>query len=136
MYRIPVTVISLLLATTIYAAEPSPGGNPLARAQFTTAIEDQEPVDNLIELNGSIERIFCFTEFRNLPRQVVTHRWEYRGEVVSEARFHVDGPRSRVWSSKVLTPDRPGSWTVVIMAAHGEILVEKTLDYNIEDPVF
>jgi len=136
MYRILVTVIPLLIAESICAADPSPSGNAVARAQFTTAIEDQEPVDNLTELNGSIERIFCFTEFRNLAGQFVTHSWEYRGEVVSETRFHVDGPRSRVWSSKVLTPDRPGSWTVVIMAANGRILVEETLDYNLEEPVF
>lgn len=136
MYRILVTVIPLLLAASICTADPSPGGNAVARAQFTTAIEDQEPVDNLSELNGSIERIFCFTEFKNLAGQIVTHSWEYKGEVVSESQFHVDGPRSRVWSSKVLTPDRPGSWTVVIMAENGKILAEKTLDYNLEEPVF
>jgi hypothetical protein len=94
-------------------------------------------VDNLTEINyGTSERIYCFTELENFTGQVVTHSWEYRGEVMHKVRFHVDGPQSRVWSSRVLTPDRPGSWTVVIMSSTGMILGERTLDYNLGEPAF
>ncbi len=138
MHRTVDTLVPLLLAaSSICAADPSLEHSTVIRTQFTTAIQGQEPVDNLTELNiGTTERIYCFTELANLTGQVVTHSWEYRGEVVSEERFHVDGAHSRVWSSRLLTPDRPGSWTVVIMSAAGKVLAERTLDYNFEEPVF
>jgi hypothetical protein len=138
MHRTVVTLIYLLLAAPFTrAADPPLAPGTVLRTQFTTAIKDREPVDNLTELNnGTGERIYFFTELRNLTGQVVTHSWEYRGQVVNEARFHVDSSHSRVWSSRLLTPDRPGSWTVVIMSAAGKVLAERTLDYNLEEPVF
>ena len=66
--------------------------------------------------------------------QLVVHSWEHQGESVAEVRFKVSGPRWRVWSSKILTPDRPGAWTVLVLNAAGEILAEKSLDYNAPDP--
>jgi Protein of unknown function (DUF2914) len=136
MHRIVVTLAPLLLSAVFTcAADPPPRHSRVIRTQFTTAIEDQEPVDNLTELNsGTTERIYCFTELTGLAGQVVTHRWEYRGEVTGKIRFHVKGPHSRVWSSRLLTPDRPGSWTVIVMTASGKILAERTLDYNLDDP--
>ena len=138
MHRTVVTLICLLLAApSTRAADPPLAHGTVLRTQFTTAIKDREPVDNLTELNnGTAERIYCFTELANLAGQVITHSWVYKGRVVEEAQFHVDGSRSRVWSSRLLTPDRPGSWTVIIMSAAGKVLAEKTLDYNLEEPVF
>jgi Protein of unknown function (DUF2914) len=138
MHSTVMTLIYLLLAAPLTrAADPPLTTSAVLRTQFTTAIKDREPVDNLTELNnGTGERIYCFTELKNLTGQVVTHSWEYRGQVMNEARFHVDSAHSRIWSSRLLTPDRPGSWTVIIMSQKGKILAERTLDYNLEEPVF
>jgi len=138
MHRTVVTLICLLLAApSTRAADPPLAHTTVLRTQFTTAIKDREPVDNLTELNnGTAERIYCFTEFTNLKGQVVSHSWEYRGQVVDESRFYVDSSHSRVWSSRLLTPDRPGTWTVIITSPEGKVLAERTLDYNLEEPVF
>jgi Protein of unknown function (DUF2914) len=138
MHRTVVTLICLMLAAHSTRAADTPlAHSAVLRTQFTTAIKAREPVDNLTELNnGTAERIYCFTELANLTDQVVTHSWEYRGQVVKEAQFHVDSSHSRIWSSRLLTPDRPGSWTVIIMSETGEVLAERTLDYNLEEPVF
>jgi hypothetical protein len=138
MHRTVVTLICLLLAApSTRAADPTLAHSTVLRTQFTTAIKDREPVDNLTELNnGSAERIFCFTEFTNPTGQVISHSWEYRGQVVDVARFQVDSSHSRVWSSRILTPDRPGSWTVIIMSPAGKVLAERTLDYNLEEAGF
>ena len=132
------TLICLLLAAPSTRAEDAPlKHTTVLRTQFTTAIKDREPVDNLTELNnGTAEKIYCFTEFTDPTDQFVTHSWVYRGQVVDVARFHVDSSHSRVWSSRLLTPDRPGSWTVIIMSPTGKVLAERTLDYNLEEPVF
>jgi|GEM_PF-2844063 len=138
MHRTVLTLVCLLIAAPSTRAEDAPlAYRTVLRTQFTTAIKDREPVDNLTELNnGTAEKIYCFTELTNLTGQVVTQSWEYRGQVVSEARFRVVSPHSRIWSSRLLTPDRPGSWTVVILSASGKVLAERTLDYNLEEPVF
>jgi hypothetical protein len=138
MHRTVMTLICLLLAAPSTRAADSPlAHSTVLRTQFTTAIRDREPVDNLTDLNnGTAERIYCFTEFANLKSQIVSHSWEYRGQVMDEERFHVDSSHSRVWSSRLLTPDRPGSWTVIIRSPEGKVLAERTLDYNLEEPGF
>jgi hypothetical protein len=138
MHGTVLALICLLLAASSTRAEDAPQAHStVLRTQFTTAIRHREPVDNLTEINnGTAEKIYCFTELANLTGQIVTQSWVYRGQVVSEARFRVEGPHSQIWSSRLLTPDRPGSWTVVIMTAAGKVLAERTLDYNIEEPVF
>jgi hypothetical protein len=138
MHRTMATLASLLLAaSSTCVAGASTAEGPVIRTQFTTAIQDQEPVDNLTELNnGAAEKIYCFTELTNLAGQIVTHSWEYKGEVVNRVQFHLDRSDSRIWSSRLLTPDRPGPWTVVIISATGKVLSERTLDYNLEEPTF
>jgi hypothetical protein len=138
MHRSVITLASLLLAAgSIHAADPRPDRSGVARTQFTSAVRNREPVDNLTEFNdGTAGRVYCFTELSNMSGQFVTQSWEYRGEIMSTTRFRVDGPHSRIWSSRLLTPDRPGSWTVLVLSASGEVLAERTLDYNTQDPVF
>lgn len=134
------TIYPLILAICIGA--PALAGNAtrpegqIARALFTTAIYEREPVDNLSELNGDSEQVFFFTELRNMDGSILTHSWEYKGEVVAEVTLKVEGPEWRTWSSKQLTPDMHGTWTVVIMNASGDILAEKVLDYNPDDLAF
>ena len=129
-------ILCLSIATPSGATDPDAGNHFVTQVQFTTDIRARKPVDNLVEINGATEKIYCFTEFSNLTDQVIIHRWNYKGAVVAEARLRVNGPPWRVWSSRTLTPDMQGSWTVVIMNSSGNILAEKNLDYNISDPVF
>ena len=138
MHRSVVTLIAMLLAATSIRAEDAlleHGG--VTRTQFTSAVQDREPVDNLTELNnGTAEKIYCFTELGNMSGHTVSHSWVYRGQVINVVRFRIDHPHSRVWSSRLLTPDHPGSWTVVVLTETGQVLAERTLDYNLEEPIF
>jgi len=128
-------VILLLFCTTApHAGEPTHG--PVARAVFTTAIQQAEPVDSIRELHGDAEQVFLFTELRDMTGQVVVHTWEHKGSVVARMQFHVEQPNARLWSARVLTPDMQGSWRVVITNAAGAVLAEKTLDYNTDDLPF
>jgi hypothetical protein len=138
MYRTVIPLASLLLgAGSVHAADTPPERPGVTRTQFTSAVRNREPVDNLTEFNnGTAGRIYCFTELNNLSGQFVIHSWEYRGQVVGTARLRLDGPHSRVWSSRLLTPDHPGSWTVLVLSSSGELLAERTIDFNAEDPGF
>ena len=106
----------------------------VARAIFTSAIVDREPVDNLTEVSGDAQRVFFFTDLRELAGQIVTHRWEYNGKVMAEVTFKVgDGARWRVYSSKNLLPEWSGQWTVVVSNESGWPLDTRVFDYSAKD---
>jgi hypothetical protein len=112
-----------------------PDGNPQPSAigQFTTGIEDREPIDQVTFVPNEIRTVFFFSDLRGLAGQTVTHRWSHGGQVVSEVSFEVGGPRWRVWSSKDLQPDWIGDWTVEIVTEDGEVLAAETFSYEPPD---
>ncbi|MBX2826124.1 MAG: DUF2914 domain-containing protein [Gammaproteobacteria bacterium] len=94
----------------------------IARAQFTTLVEDREPIDNLATTSTALPKLFFFTEFIGMTGQELTHRWRYFDEVVAEIDFSIKGPRWRVNSYKSLTSELSGDWAVEIVNSEGTIL--------------
>lgn len=101
----------------------------VARAQFTTAIEAREPVDKVTILSNDVNKVYFFSELRNLQGQSVTHRWLLGGKVMAEVNFNVGGPRWRVNSSKTLLPGWIGDWTVTVVDNSGIVLSEYNFQY-------
>ncbi len=97
-------------------------GAPRAIAQFTTGIENREPIDQVTFVKNDVERVYFFTDLRVLDGRTINHRWLYNGKVMADVTFEVRGPRWRVWSSKKLLPDWIGDWTVEIVTAEGEVI--------------
>ena len=102
----------------------------VARAQFTTAIDQREPTDDLSQLPGTASQVYFFTELRGMEGQQVIHRWEYNGQVMAEVGFDVGSARWRVWSSKSLMPAWGGAWTVSVVSGSGEVLTSRELHYG------
>jgi len=102
----------------------------VAREAFTTQIKNHEPTDELKKLNNDVQKVYFFTDLRDLKGQTVTHRWEYNGKVMAEVHFKVRGPRWRVWSSKNLEPGWTGDWKVSVVNGAGQVISEDTLDYE------
>lgn len=113
----------LLLAPVLFAAEAG-----VARALFTTGIENREPVDELTATDTALETLFFFTELSNLAGQQVVHRWVYNGQVMAEVPFSVGGPRWRVYSSKQMIPGWIGQWRVEVVNAAGEVMASKAIE--------
>jgi hypothetical protein len=111
-------------------AQPATDSGSVARAVFTSQIVDREPVDSLSELSNDSDRIYFFTDLRELAGQIVTHKWEHDGQVMAEIKFKVgNGPRWRVYSSKNLLPTWTGQWTVSVVDEHGSTLNVSTFSY-------
>ncbi len=91
----------------------------VARAVFTTAVINREPVDQVVSLDENATEVSFFTDLRNLQGRTVIHRWEFEGEVVSEVDIQVKGPRWRAYSIKRLNPGEEGKWTVFVMDESG-----------------
>jgi len=131
---LPVILLLLSGMTAAHAGETT--ASPVARAVFTTAVQQAEPVDSLSELRSGAEQVYLFMELRGMTGEAVVQTWEHKGSVVARVHFHVEHPDARLWAGRLLTPDMQGSWRVVITNAAGKVLAEKTLDYNPEDLPF
>jgi hypothetical protein len=110
-------------------AQPKTTGT-VARAQFTSAIQDREPVDKLSNLLNDVNRVYFFSEIKDAADQKITHRWEHDGKVMSETSFDVGGNRWRVFSSKTLDPSWTGQWKVSVVDEAGNTLSANTLTYE------
>ena len=102
----------------------------VVQAQFTTAVNNREPADNLTTLDNSHTQVLFFTTLKNAEGQTITHRWQYRGQTLAEVKFHPQANHWRVWSSKTLMPSQTGTWTVEVVDGSGKVLTSKTLDYT------
>ena len=103
----------------------------VARAIFTSEIIDREPANDLTEINNTTDRVYFFTDLRNLTGQIITHQWEFNDKVMAEVKFKVGGgPRWRVYSSKNLLPEWTGIWTVIVSDESGQTLNASVFNYT------
>lgn len=116
------------------AVEVNKPDGSVERAQFTTGIENREPVDLVTVLENDQDEISFFTDIRGMAGRTVTHRWEYQGKVMAEVKFEVGGPRWRVHSTKTLLPDQLGKWTVVVVDQSGWPLHAEMFEYRQAQP--
>jgi hypothetical protein len=108
--------------------EPMANGH-VARAIFTTAVADREPVDEVQRLSNESTKILFFTELRDLQGQTVTHAWERDGNAMAKVPFTVGAPRWRVYSSKTLDPSWTGEWSVKVVDATGQVIHTEFFEY-------
>ena len=99
-------------------------------AQFTTGVENREPMDAVSFVGNDVAEIYFYSDLRDLSGATVVHRWEYGGEVMAEVPFEVTTDRWQVWSTKALSPNQLGDWTVSVVAPDGEILAVETFSYQ------
>lgn len=102
----------------------------VARAQFTTAVQNHEPTDDVTTLDNSHTKIYFFTDLKNMSSQTVTHRWMYNGNVVADVKLEPKAARWRTYSSKNLNPVMTGTWTVEVLDGAGNVLTKKSFDYT------
>ena len=121
-------VILAIFATAplvAWSADPA-----VSRAQFTSAVLDREPTDDLTAIDPGSEKIFFFTELRNMDGTSITHRWSLNGAVMAEVSFKVRASRWRVYSSKTLLPEWRGEWVVDVLDENGSVLESRTAGYS------
>ena len=115
------------------AAATAESHGTVARAVFTSGVNDREPTDTLSTLTNDATNITFFTELQGMEGQTVTHRWEHDNKVMAEVKFDVGGSRWRVFSSKRLDPSWTGEWKVSVVDANGGTLSASTFTYAASD---
>lgn len=133
-YAEPIGSIKSLksLNNTSVKQAPNPDNNNnlssnVARSQFTTAVVNREPTDNVVMLTSNSSEIYYFTELSDLKGHNIRHRWQYQGKVMAEIKFDVKSDRWRVYSSKKIRPDWTGEWSVELIDENGKSLLVNKL---------
>lgn len=124
----PTSPINSIPNTTVTPPVPIPAPLPaqVSRATFTTGLVAREPINQVSRINAG-QTVYYFTELTGLQGHVVTHRWEYNGQFQLGMQFPVSGERWRVQSSKSITPNMVGTWSVTVINDNGQILRQDTL---------
>jgi hypothetical protein len=113
----------------------------VVRAQFTTGIEEQEPInriDTVFSMDGEVysadgralNALYYFTELNGMRGETVLHRWEHDGETFAQTSFNVGGDPWSVYSRQDLPPATGGDWRVVVTDAQGNILRTDDFSYQ------
>ena len=121
--------------TPVAPAEPEtaqPGS--VVRAQFTTAVEAREPVDEISALDTNTSRVAFFTELEGMAGRTITHRWEHNGAVMAEVPFEIGADRWRTHSTKALLPGWVGEWTVSVVDEDNHELARSKMLYTAAAP--
>jgi uncharacterized cupredoxin-like copper-binding protein len=122
--------LCMILATVLFLGGTAAAGE-VNRAQFTTSIDDREPVSMIDSLDSSVgNSISFFTEISDMAGQTVTHQWMHQDKIMFEKTFEVKAERWRIWTSKTLIPDWTGTWTVNVLDNERVLLASKTFEYQ------
>ena len=119
----------MLAIACAFVAFQSQAADGVARATFTTAIDNREPVDEISQLANDTTKVYYFTEIQGLNGQTITHRWEQNGEVQASVTFNIGGDRWRIWSSKNIQPEWTGEWQVMVVDEAGNVLTQNSFNY-------
>ena len=68
-------------------------------AQFTTKVENKEPVDKITTANKDMDNIVFFSNVLGEKDNTIYHVWKNNGNSIYKRSFDVRGPRWRVWTS-------------------------------------
>ncbi|MCP4075322.1 MAG: DUF2914 domain-containing protein [Gammaproteobacteria bacterium] len=120
--------VILIFITTFLTSQAWAG--EVSRAQFTTKIQDREPVDIIVTLSTDQTQVSYFSELNDLSGKKITHQWIYKDKVMFEKMFQVGGARWRVWSSKTLQPGWTGQWTVITLDEDRTPLLKQIFEYR------
>lgn len=119
---IALLIISPATATTGYISEH------LAQAQFTTRVKDRMPVDEVTKLSNEFKKVFFFTDVRKCTGCKIQHQWWNKGKMVSKVDGKSKSDRYRWWTSKTLTNNMTGQWTVKVLI-NGKVEFTETFTY-------
>ena len=116
-------------AASTAAAKPAANGS-VSKAQFTSAVTNHEPADDLSTLDNSHTRIFFYCVLSNMQGSEVTFRWSVNDVTQAEVKQTPGSARWRTFTSKELDPSKLGTWKVEVMDSSGNVLTSKTFDYT------
>lgn len=95
-----------------------------ASIKFGTEIQDKEISGEAEKFPSSVGKIYCWSLIEGAEEETyITHEWYHGENKVAEVKLDIKSPRTRTWSSKTISSDLTGTWTVKVLDAKGNVIV-------------
>lgn len=107
----------------------------VARAIFTTQVENREPVNTLNNktVEADTNKVYFFTEIINKANSKIIHRWYLNGRLEAEVMLNIGSDRWRTYSSKNLMKNfHAGNWQVEVLDEQGKLLASEIFSYALD----
>lgn len=119
-----VILLASLLTPILASAqtESQPACPTLARASFTTAVENREPANTVKQVPASTAELFFYTEVHDGSNQTLYHHWSLNGDPFVDVTLEIGSDFWRTWSSKTLIGlgvKAGDTWAVSVTGAQG-----------------
>ena len=127
----------LFLATVspwAYAQDDAPVQKKLTITQaiMCEGIKDYEPQNRAVVFSIAIGKVFCFTSFEMVPRNMyIYHSWYRRDRLITTKRLSLKIPEWSTFSTIQLREADKGPWRVEIKDKNSKII--KIVRFNITD---
>lgn len=101
-------------------------------AAIALGIDNHLPLKPGTIFKSNAGRIYCYTKVSgmNAEEKSITHRWFYGSKLMAEVPLKIKSSPYRTYSTKVISKEMTGDWSVEITAPGGRVL--KTLKFAIE----
>ena len=114
---LPVVMVSLSLATPLFAQDPAAAqaGQPAAAATAEVAV-GTAVVDRALSGEATTfkaadtQKLYCFSRVTGAANSDVEHVWYHGTEEVGRVKLHIGGSPWRTHSNKTLGDDAAGDW--------------------------
>ena len=120
--------------TELFAQEDSGEQKKLAitQAVMCEEIRDYEPVNKAAVFSISAGKVYCYTAFDPVPRNMfVYHSWYRRDRLITTRRLSLKTPEWSVFSTIQLRQADKGPWRVEVKDHNGGII--KIIKFSITD---
>ena len=98
------------------------------KAQLTSAIQQQEPTDNIDHVwlsQGASRTIYFFLHLRGLKDQEININWFHQNKEVAKIPLVIKNDDWRTHSNKLLNKTQLGQWRVEVQDQSGNLLAER-----------
>ncbi|MCG8672410.1 MAG: DUF2914 domain-containing protein [Pseudomonadales bacterium] len=105
----------------------------IKRAKLTTQVNRREPGEALpkeltLAKNG-LSKVFFYTEVIGEAGKTHYHNWYHEGKLKARVPITIGSDRWRCYSSKYLTNQQTGEWTVKVENAKGKLLAQSEFHF-------
>ena len=95
----------------------------LVEATVCEKMKRSTPFNKAIVFSSGLEKVYCYTSFDLVPREmVIYHEWYRRDKLKAKVRLTLKPPRWSTFSSMRIRKSDQGPWRVNITDPEGKIL--------------
>jgi uncharacterized membrane protein len=116
-------IILLLIVSSCWVSFAAAAVLTVSEAAMTTAIKNQQPVDQVSTYPADFGKLFCFTRIVGAASATsITHVWYFQDNVMATVTLPIGSANWRTYSSKRFLPQWAGQWQVKVLDADGNEL--------------